>query len=499
MEKYILAIDQGTTSTRAVLYDKCGKMKAFSQKEFRQYYPKPGWVEQDANEIWISVMYVVMDLVTSNDIAPESIAAIGITNQRETTVVWDKYTGIPIYNAIVWQSAQSAEICHELKEAGYEQMIQEKTGLVLNPYFSASKIKWILDHVEGARDRAEKGELVFGTMDSWLVYRMTGEHAHVTDYSNASRTMLYNIHELKWDQELLDLFQVPRKMLPTVKNSSEVYGCTAPFHFFGLEIPVAGIAGDQQAALFGQKCFEKGNVKNTYGTGCFMLMNTGQEPIRSKHGLLSTIAWGINGKIEYALEGSVFSAGSAIQWLRDEMELIESAKESEILAETVEDNGGVYMVPAFSGMGAPYWDDAMKCTLVGITRGTKKANVVRAVLEAIAYQTKDVIDAMSRDTGMNVKYLRVDGGAAENNLLLQFQSDILNAHVERASSVEATSLGAAFLAGLAVGFWKDEKELASLDVLEMVFRPKMTEEERKKLYGQWKKAVEAAGMYKIKI
>lgn len=496
MEKYILAIDQGTTSTRAVLYDKCGKMKAFSQKEFRQYYPKPGWVEQDANEIWISVMYVVMDLVTSNEIAPESIAAIGITNQRETTVVWDKYTGIPIYNAIVWQSAQSAEICHELKEAGYEQMIQEKTGLVLNPYFSASKIKWILDHVEGARERAEKGELVFGTMDSWLVYRMTGEHAHVTDYSNASRTMLYNIHELKWDQELLDLFQVPTEMLPTVKNSSEIYGYTAPFHFFGLEIPVAGIAGDQQAALFGQKCFKKGNVKNTYGTGCFMLMNTGEQPIPSKHGLLNTIAWGIGGKIEYALEGSVFSAGSAIQWIRDEMELIETAKESETLAETVEDNGGVYMVPAFSGMGAPYWDDAMKGTIVGITRGTKKANVVRAALEAIAYQTKDVIDAMSQDSGMEVKYLRVDGGAAENDLLLQFQSDILNVHVERAASVEATSLGAAFLAGLAVGFWKDEKELASLDVLEKVFRPKMTEEEREKLYGQWKKAVETAGTYK---
>ncbi len=496
MEKYILAIDQGTTSTRAVLYDKCGKMKAFSQKEFRQYYPKPGWVEQDANEIWISVMYVVMDLVTSNEIAPESIAAIGITNQRETTVVWDKYTGIPIYNAIVWQSAQSAEICHELKEAGYEQMIREKTGLVLNPYFSASKIKWILDHVEGARERAKKGELVFGTMDSWLVYRMTGEHVHVTDYSNASRTMLYNIHELKWDQELLDLFQVPREMLPEVKNSSAIYGYTAPFHFFGLEIPVAGIAGDQQAALFGQKCFKKGNVKNTYGTGCFMLMNTGEQPIPSKQGLLNTIAWGIAGKIEYALEGSVFSAGSAIQWLRDEMELIETAKESETLAETVEDNGGVYMVPAFSGMGAPYWDDAMKGTIVGITRGTKKANVVRAALEAIAYQTKDVIDAMSQDSGMEVKYLRVDGGAAENDLLLQFQSDILNVHVERAASVEATSLGAAFLAGLAVGFWKDEKELASLDVLEMVFRPKMEQEERERLYGQWKKAVEAAGTYK---
>ena len=441
-------------------------------------------------------MYVVMDLVTSNEIAPESIAAIGITNQRETTVVWDKYTGIPIYNAIVWQSAQSAEICHELKEAGYEQMIREKTGLVLNPYFSASKIKWILDHVEGARERAEKGELVFGTMDSWLVYRMTGEHAHVTDYSNASRTMLYNIHELKWDQELLDLFQVPTEMLPTVKNSSEIYGYTAPFHFFGLEIPVAGIAGDQQAALFGQKCFKKGNVKNTYGTGCFILMNTGEQPIPSKHGLLNTIAWGIGGKIEYALEGSVFSAGSAIQWLRDEMELIETAKESETLAETVEDNGGVYMVPAFSGMGAPYWDDAMKGTIVGITRGTKKANVVRAALEAIAYQTKDVIDAMSQDSGMEVKYLRVDGGAAENDLLLQFQSDILNVHVERAASVEATSLGDAFLAGLAVGFLKDEKELASLDVLEKVFRPKMTEEEREKLYGQWKKAVETAGTYK---
>lgn len=497
MEQYILAIDQGTTSTRAVLYDKYGKMKAFSQKEFRQYYPKSGWVEQDANEVWISVMYVVMDLFAANEIPPESVAAIGITNQRETTVVWNKHTGIPVYNAIVWQSTQSAEICQELKEQGYEQMIQEKTGLVLNPYFSASKVKWILDHVEGAREEAEKGNLVFGTMDSWLVYRMTGEHVHVTDYSNASRTMLYNIHDLKWDEELLDLFQIPKKMLPQVRNSSEIYGYTAPFHFFGLEIPVAGIAGDQQAALFGQKCFKKGNVKNTYGTGCFMLMNTGEEPIHSKHGLLSTIAWGINGKIEYALEGSVFSAGSAIQWLRDELGVVKTAKQSEALAETVEDNGGVCMVPAFSGLGAPYWNNDMRCTMFGINRGTKKAHIVRAALEAIAYQTKDVIDAMSCDTGIDVKYLRVDGGAAENNLLLQFQSDLLNVHVERAASIEATSLGVAFLAGLAVGFWQNERELASLDVLEKVFRPKMTAEEREKMYRQWKKAVEVAGMYML--
>lgn len=496
MDKYILAIDQGTTSTRAVLFDKDGNKKAFSQKEFKQYYPEAGWVEQDANEIWISVMYVVMNLIRTNHIEPESIQAIGITNQRETTVVWDKYTGIPVYNAIVWQSSQSADICHELKEAGYEQIIRKKTGLLINPYFSASKIKWILDHVEGTRERAEKGELVFGTMDSWLIYRMTEEHVHVTDYSNASRTMLYNIHQLKWDQELLDLFQIPKTMLPTVKNSSEIYGYTAPFHFFGLEIPIAGIAGDQQAALFGQKCFEKGMIKNTYGTGCFMLMNTGELPMKSEHGLLTTIAWGIDGKVEYALEGSVFSAGSAIQWLRDEMQLIETAKESETLAETVQDNGGVYMVPSFSGMGAPYWDAAMKCAIVGITRGTSKGNIVRAALEAIAYQTKDVIHAMSQDSGMDVKHLRVDGGAAKNNLLLQFQSDILNRNVERTENVEATALGAAFLAGLAVGFWKDKNQLVNLDAIDKVFCPEMSEEDRERLYGQWKKAVEAARVYK---
>lgn len=495
MEKYILAIDQGTTSTRAVLFDKSGNMRAFSQKEFAQYYPKPGWVEQDANEIWISVMYVVMDLISTNNISPESVAAIGITNQRETTVVWDKYTGIPVYNAIVWQSAQSADICHQLKEAGYEEMIREKTGLMLNPYFSASKVQWILEHVEGAREKAENGTLVFGTMDSWLVYRMTGEHVHVTDYSNASRTMLYNIHTLEWDQELLDLFQIPKTMLPIVKNSSEIYGYTAPYHFFGLEMPVAGIAGDQQAALFGQKCFEKGAIKNTYGTGCFMLMNTGNTPVDSEYGLLTTICWGLGGQVEYALEGSVFSAGSAIQWLRDELQLIESAKESEVLAKTVEDNGGVYMVPAFSGMGAPHWKDAMKCAIVGITRGTSKGNIVRAALEAIAYQTKDVLLAMSQDSNMEVKGLRVDGGAAVNDFLLQFQSDILNVEVKRSAEVEATALGAAFLAGLAVGFWKDKKELTNLLLEERIFHPNMEEEVRERLYKQWKKAVETAGTY----
>ncbi len=495
MEKYILAIDQGTTSTRAVLFDKFGNKKAFSQKEIPQYYPKPGWVEQDANEIWISVMYVVMDLIRTNHIEPKSIQAIGITNQRETTVVWDKHTGVPVYHAIVWQSAQSADICHQWKENGYEKVIQEKTGLRLNPYFSASKIKWILDHVEGTREKAEKGELIFGTIDSWLLYRMTGEHIHVTDYSNASRTMLYNIHTLEWDQELLELFQIPKTILPEVKNSSQIYGYTAPCHFFGLEIPVAGIAGDQQAALFGQKCFEKGMMKNTYGTGCFMLMNTGNRPMQSKHGLLTTIAWGMNGEVEYALEGSVFSAGSAIQWLRDEMQLIESAEESEALAETVKDNGGVYMIPSFSGMGAPYWNDAMKCAMVGITRGTTKAHIVRAALEAIAYQTRDVLDAMSEDSNLEVTNLRVDGGAAANNFLLQFQSDILDVNVERSVSVEATALGAAFLAGLAVGFWKDKKELWNLDLMEHVFYPKMEESEREQLYEHWKKAVEAAGTY----
>lgn len=495
MEKYILAIDQGTTSTRAVLFDKKGNKKAFSQKEIPVYYKKPGWVEQDANEIWISVMYVVVDLITSNDIKPESIEAIGITNQRETTVVWDKNTGIPIYHAIVWQSAQSADICHQWQDAGYEKTILEKTGLRLNPYFSASKIRWILEHVEGAREKAERGELIFGTMDSWLLYRMTGEHIHVTDYSNASRTMLYNIYTLEWDQELLEMFQIPRAMLPEVNNSSQIYGYTAPFHFFGLEIPIAGIAGDQQAALFGQKCFEQGMMKNTYGTGCFMLMNTGNRPMQSKHNMLTTIAWGINGEVEYALEGSVFSAGSAIQWLRDELQLIQSAQESEKLSEALEDNGGVYMVPAFSGMGAPYWNDAMKCAMVGITRGTTKAHIVRAALEAIAYQTKDVLEAMREDSGLEVKTLRVDGGASANNFLLQFQSDILDVNVERAVSVEATALGAAFLAGLAVGFWKDKKELSNLDFMDHVFYPKMNQMERESLYKHWKKAVEATEGY----
>lgn len=495
MEEYILAIDQGTTSTRAVLFDKEGNKKAMSQKEITQYFPKPGFVEQDANEIWISVMYVVMELITKNQIKPESIKGIGITNQRETTVVWDKTTGIPVYHGIVWQSRQSDYICDAMKSAGYEELIKEKTGLVLDPYFSATKIKWILDNVEGAREKAEAGQLIFGTIDSWLVYRMTEKYTHITDYSNASRTLLYNIHELKWDKELLKLFQIPETMLPEVKNSSEIYGYTAPHHFFGLEIPIAGIAGDQQAALFGQKCFEKGMVKNTYGTGCFLLMNTGVQPIKSCHGLITTIGWGMNGKVEYALEGSVFSAGSTVQWLRDGLHMIESAKETEELANTVTDNGGVYMVPAFSGMGAPYWEDKMRCSFLGITRGTTKGHIARAALEAIAYQTKDVLLAMMEDSGTELKRLKADGGASENNLLMQFQSDILNCFVEREAMVESTALGAAFLAGLAVGFWENKEELKKLNTKGQVFVPEMEEETREKLYENWEKAVKATSTF----
>lgn len=491
MDKYILAIDQGTTSSRAILFDRKGNILNSAQKEFTQYFPKPGWVEHDANEIWLSVLAVYMEVMITSGISPKQVAGIGITNQRETTVVWDKNTGVPIYHAIVWQSRQTADICDELKQNGYEELIKEKTGLLIDPYFSGTKVKWILDHVEGAREKAEKGELLFGTIDTWLVWKLSGGKAHITDYSNASRTLLYNIYDLCWDKELLGIFGIPETMLPKVMPSSHIYTHTANYHFFNEEVPIAGIAGDQQAALFGQTCFEAGMAKNTYGTGCFMLMNTGEKPTKSKHGLLTTIAWGLDGKVEYALEGSVFVAGSAIQWLRDGLHMIETAPESEERANEVKDSEGVYVVPAFVGLGAPYWDDKARGAVFGITRGTTKAHLIRATLDSLAYQSRDIIDAMSRDSGIGLTKLKVDGGAVKNNLLMQFQSDILNVPVERPVLNETTALGTAYLAGLAVGFWKNKGELVANYNIDRIFAPQMQEEEREKLYNGWQMAVKS--------
>lgn len=491
MEKYILAIDQGTTSSRAIIFDKHTNVIENVQKEFAQYFPKPGWVEHDANEIWLSVIAVYMEAMTKSGLKPEQIAGIGITNQRETTVVWDRVTGIPIYNAIVWQSRQTSDICDQLKENGYEKTIRDKTGLLIDPYFAGTKVKWILDHVEGAREKAENGDLMFGTIDTWLIWKLSGQKAHVTDYSNASRTLLYNIFDLEWDQELLEIMGVPESMLPEVKSSSEIYGKTAPYHFFNQEVPIAGVAGDQQAALFGQACFQPGMAKNTYGTGCFMLMNTGLEPTKSEHGLLTTIAWGLDGKVTYALEGSVFVAGSAIQWLRDGLEMIQSAAESEEVAGQVTDSEGVYIVPAFVGLGAPYWEDRARGAVFGITRGTTRAHFVRATLDALAYQSRDIIDAMIKESGIALKKLKVDGGAVKNSLLMQFQSDILHVDVERPKLNETTALGAAYLAGLAVGFWDNKEELISNYQVDHVFTPKMDADEVREKYDGWKRAVKS--------
>lgn len=491
MEKYILAIDQGTTSSRAILFNKRGEMVASAQKEFPQYFPKPGWVEQDANEIWLSVLNVYMEVLVRGKIKAEEIAAIGITNQRETVIVWDKNTGEPIYHAIVWQSRQTAEICKQLAEDGREDMIREKTGLLIDPYFSATKIKWILDNVDGAREKANKGELLFGTVDSWLVYKMTGGKVHATDYSNASRTLLYNIYDLKWDEELLALFGIPASMMPKVCPSSGMFGKTEG-KFFDTAIPIMGIAGDQQAALFGQMCYEPGMAKNTYGTGCFMLMNTGTKPAKSEHGMLTTIAWGIDGKVEYALEGSVFVAGSAIQWLRDGLKMIDSAPQSEELAETVSDSDGVYVVPAFVGLGAPYWKPDAKGAVFGLTRGTTKAHFVRATLDSLAYQSTDIIRAMMLDSGIELQKLKVDGGAVKNNLLMQFQSDILGVPVERPVVSETTALGTAYLAGLAAGFWKSREELSDNYQIDRIFEPSISKEQREQLLNGWGKAVRAA-------
>lgn len=495
-DKYILALDQGTTSSRGILFNHEGEIVAQSQQEFEQFFEHPGWVEQDANEIWTSILGCIAGVLRKADIQPNEVAGIGITNQRETTVVWDKNTGKPIYKAIVWQSRQTDDICNELIKQGYEDLFREKTGLLIDPYFAGTKVKWILDHVEGAREKAEAGDLLFGTIDSWLIYKLTGDNIHVTDYSNASRTLMYNIFELDWDDELLDILTIPRSMLPDVHESSEVYGRTIDYHFFGHEIPIAGIAGDQQAALFGQACFEKGMVKNTYGTGCFVLMNTGEKAVKSNNGLLTTIAWGVDGKVEYALEGSIFVAGSALQWLRDGMRMIDDAAQTEVYASRVESTDGVYVVPAFVGLGTPYWDSAARGAVFGITRGTTKEHFIRATLESLAYQTKDVVDAMIADAGTPLKKLRVDGGAVANDFLMQFQSDILDVAVERPAVQETTALGAAYLAGLALGFWKDKDELTEQWKKERTFQRTIDISQRDQLYEGWKKAIKSTMTFK---
>ena len=489
-KKYIMALDRGTTSSRCIIFDKDGNIIKVAQKEFEQIYPKPGWVEHDAMEIWGSQSGVMREAVDTAGINPEEIAAIGITNQRETTVVWDKKTGKPIYNAIVWQCRRTSEICDQLKEKGLTECIREKTGLIIDAYFSATKVKWILDNVEGARERAEKGELLFGTIDTWLIWKLTGGRVHVTDYSNASRTMMYNINTLEWDKDILKELDIPEIMLPEVKESSCVYGYTDSGLFADIKIPIAGCAGDQQSALFGQNCFEEGTAKNTYGTGCFLLMNTGEKPVKSENGLLTTISWGVDGKVEYALEGSIFMGGASIQWLRDELRMIKSAADSEKYAMRVENTNGVYVVPAFTGLGAPYWDMYARGTIVGLTRGAKKEHLIRATLESIAYQTKDVLEAMQNDSGIELKSLKVDGGASNNNFLMQFQSDILNVKIDRPKIVETTALGAAYLAGLAVGFFKSKEDIKKRWVCDREFEPKMSEEVREKSYKDWKRAVE---------
>jgi glycerol kinase len=486
MGKYILALDQGTTSSRAILFDEEQTIIGVSQKEFTQLYPKQGWVEHDPMEIYSSQYSVMMEVITRSGIDVHDIAAIGITNQRETTILWDKNTGRPIYNAIVWQCRRTAEITNRLKTQGLSEYIRESTGLVVDAYFSGTKIKWILDHVEGARERAKRGEILFGTVDSWLVWKLTGGAVHVTDYTNASRTMIYNIKNLDWDDKLLKALDIPREILPKVCNSSEIYGYAA---IQDAQIPIAGIAGDQQAALFGQTCFSKGEAKNTYGTGCFLLMNTGDTPCESKNGLLTTIGIGLNGKVQYALEGSVFVGGAVIQWIRDEMRFINESLDSEYYAQKVEDTGGVYIVPAFTGLGAPYWDMYARGCMIGLTRGTKREHIIRASLESIAYQSMELVEAMQQDTGITLDELNVDGGASSNRFLMQFQSDILDKKVRRPMIRETTALGAAYLAGLAVGVWKDLEELKNLRKSDFSYTPNMEEERRQKLVRGWHKAV----------
>lgn len=489
LKKYIIALDQGTTSSRAIIFNRNAKKVASLQKEFTQYFPQPGWVEHDAEELFLCQKTVMEEVLRQQKIPPEQIAAIGITNQRETVVLWDKATGKPVYHAIVWQCRRTAKEAEQLIKDGHAQMIQEKTGLIPDAYFSATKIKWLLDNVPGIRKRAEKGEILAGTVDTWLVWKLTGGKVHITDYTNASRTMLFNIHTLEWDQDLLDLLNIPRCILPEVKDSSCVYG-TTDREVCGFEIPIAAVIGDQQAALFGQGCFKKGNVKTTYGTGCFMLMNTGTKPILSKNNLLTTIAIGLNGKVQYALEGSVFMGGATIKWLRDQLGLIRSARECDQLAESVQDSNGAILVPAFTGLGTPYWDPYARGILIGLTRGVNKAHICRATIEGICYQVKDMLLCMRDDTGLSIKEVKVDGGASVSNVMMQFQSDILKKPIFRPKNVETTALGAAFCAGLAVGVWKDQEEILDHWEVDRIFTTEMSSAKRNELYDQWKRAVE---------
>ena len=491
MAKYVMALDSGTTSNRCILFNEKGEMCSVAQKEFTQYFPKPGWVEHDANEIWSSQLGVAVEAMSKIGAVAEDIAAIGITNQRETTIVWDKATGEPVYHAIVWQCRRTSEYCDSLKEKGLTDSFRQKTGLIIDAYFSGTKLKWILDNVEGVRERAEAGELLFGTVETWLIWKLTKGRVHVTDYSNASRTKLFNIQELKWDQDILKELNIPECMLPEAKPSSFVYG-ESDSQFFGGPIPIGGAAGDQQSALFGQTCFTAGEAKNTYGTGCFLLMNTGEKPVYSKNGLVTTIAWGLDGKVNYALEGSIFVAGAAIQWLRDEMKLVDSSQDSEYMAKKVKDTNGCYVVPAFTGLGAPHWDQYARGTIVGITRGVNKYHIIRATLESLAFQVNDVINAMQADSGITLSTLKVDGGASANNFLMQFQSDIMGAPVHRPVCVETTAMGAAYLAGLAVGYWESKEAVVKNWQIDKVFQPDMAEAERIELVNGWNKAVKCS-------
>lgn len=493
MDKYIMALDLGTTSCRCIIFDKNGRICSAAQKEFTQYFPQPGWVEHDAEEIWATQTGLMYEAMSKIDITINEIAGIGITNQRETTVLWDKETGRPVHKAIVWQCRRTAGYCDELKKLGMAEFFRSKTGLVLDAYFSATKLRWLLDNAAGARERAEKGKLLFGTVDSWIIWKLTGGKVHVTDYSNASRTMLFNIHTLKWDEEILRVLKIPQQILPEVKPSSHVYGYTDS-KLFGREVPIAGAGGDQQCALFGQTCFERGEVKNTYGTGGFMLMNTGTSPVNSHNGLVTTIAWGVDDKVEYALEGSIFVAGAAVQWLRDELGLIRDAAESEVLAKSVPDANGCYVVPAFVGLGAPYWDQYARGAIVGLTRGVNRNHIVRATLESIAYQVNDVLMAMQEDSGMPITSLRVDGGACDNDFLMQFQADILNTSVVRPYCIETTAMGAAYLAGLAVGYWRSKEEILGNHVIAAEFKPQMGQAKRESLLQGWHNAVKAASV-----
>ena len=496
MSKYIMSLDLGTTSCRSILFDKNGQICSVAQKEFTQYFPEPGWVEHDAEEIWATQKGLMFEALEKLGVEMSDVAGIGITNQRETTVVWDKHTGRPVCKAIVWQCRRTAEYCDELKAQGLADVFREKTGLVLDAYFSGTKLKWILDNVPNARERAEAGELLFGTIDTWIIWKLTHGKVHVTDYSNASRTMLFNIHTLEWDEEILKILDIPRQMLPEVKASSCLYGHTEA-RIFGEEVPIAGAAGDQQCALFGQTCFAPGEAKNTYGTGGFMLMNTGEKPVASKNGLVTTIAWGVDGKVEYALEGSIFVAGAAIQWLRDQLGLIRDSAESEVLAKAVPDTNGCYMVPAFVGLGAPHWDQYARGAIVGLTRGTNRNHIVRATLESLAYQVTDVLKAMEEDSGIKLGTLAVDGGACANDFLMQFQADIINTVVARPKTIETTAMGAAYLAGLAVGYWQSKEEIKANHVIAKEFAPNMEEYHRKKLLDGWKKAVKSTGVHVI--